>query len=327
MRTIEAGNLLLQDLAVDIPEGRYEHLSLRTWGTSDTGQTGSKDNLGRIRVNLNGTDIISTEFEYLHQFTNMYFGLPEEVSAAAGPCSFSSLIPFSNRAVPNGLEVSEEDICQFFLTRDGVLNTTYAALNYELLGIETDAPQSYIQMFYDLTRQYSGSGQDVFDLKHENIGLIAVISDVLDRIMVTQDDEIIHNGEYDSLLHIADIFNEVEAATVGAVALDMSPGRDPLENLASKVGMQLSANAAGVANIWYLAYEFDAEKFDRTVAMAVAKIARKVSEKPPARRAAVARIAQARLGIAPEIVKAPPPRRRLAVIKRSRGRRPGTIRR
>jgi len=319
METIEAGNLLLQDLAIDIPEGRHEHLLLRTKGTSDTGQTGAITNLGRVRVNLNGTDIISSEYENLHKWTNGKYGLPENVSAEAGACSFTSLIPFSNRDVPNGLDIDEEDICAFHLTRDTAIATTYTELTYELLVRETMAPQAYIMMFYDLTRTHGGAGPDVFDIKHENVGLVGIDSTVLDRIMVTQDGKIKFNGEYDSLLYAADIFNEIEAATIEAVLLDMSPGDDPLENLASKIGIQLQANAEGTTSIWYVAYEFDAEKFDRTVASAVANIARKISEKPPARRAAVARIAQARLGIQPEqksIIRTPVSRTRRTLARR-----------
>ena len=327
MRTIEAGDLLSQDLSIDIPEGRYEHLLLRVSGTSAAAQTGTTSNLGRIRVNYNGTDIISSEFEFLHQWTNLFYGLPENTSAEAGACSFSSLIPFSNRIISNGLDIGEDDLCQFFLTRDSAIDTTYDALTYELLGVETMTPQNYIQMFYDLTRSYSGAAQDVFDLKHENIGLIALIDGtiatptaILDRAMVTRDDEIVFNGAKNSLLFGADIFHEVEAASVGAICLDMAPGNDPLENLASSIGLQLSINALGTIGIWYLAYEFDADKFEKTVAQTIAKVARKISEKPPMRREAVAAIAEVRLGVA--IASARAPTQSAATRRRTLGRPP-----
>jgi len=156
-----------------IQKGRYVALYLVIYGTTDAGQTLTKEDVGRIRLTRHGREKQSETFDFYHDLSDLMGGYPTSTTPAAGASRIVAYIPFQHIRMPNSMDVQDNQELKIFLNFDAATLATRFGANpsyFELWGLTADAvPEKYELEIYEKNMQPGGAGKLPVEINESNV--------------------------------------------------------------------------------------------------------------------------------------------------------------
>lgn len=257
-RMIKQGSPLVSAAeTVYIPKGKWAGFLLRCAGTAAGGITFANTDIGRIRLNHRGEDLMNVTGEFLHLFTNLKGGFPEATSAVGAGYAFSLWIPVNHVRLPNVLDCgsNEEAYFQFNWGANFVGATAGA---WELQGIPADAGiQRYSLKIAEQNMIAGAAGRLQQTLAAKNIASILIrdAGTVVNRVTVREDGEIAIDADDNIIRALTSINNRIEAAIAAAAGLgeiDFGNAGEIALTFNDEVSMDVNFTAAGTCEVWHM---------------------------------------------------------------------------
>lgn len=245
-----------QKVSIDLPVDMYAGLGLVIEGTTDTGQTLAPSDVGNIRIERLGEQIMSESFEFFHELTKMKFGKPTATLPAAGATRIFAFIPFFYLQ-PNVLDVKSKDEVDVFIDFGSNLPTRFGSnsVTYTLIGSTSrSVPMEYLPKIrqQDIVASSAGSNPKTLDAKNVAVLFLEDSADKFDSVTVEVDDRTVYNNLDDDILNdFSNIENLIEssALTLTEVAIAES---SLLEAVNNEVVVTPTANASGTLKVTIL---------------------------------------------------------------------------
>lgn len=260
LQWIDSGNALTNAHTAEITPGEYAAFMLRIAGTNGGGGNAAVTDVGQVRLNVNGGDIINVPYNILHVLSNVYYGFPEYTQNVGAGFAFSAILPAD---LPGGggiMYLSGQDQAFLHLNFNlGAMGIPPASVQWDLLGIEQDGIHKYWSKLFQETLTPGGAGLIREEFAGRNLMGIFISSTVVDRLRVYVDGRIKVSASWDELRAWTDIQSQVEAAAT-VVWLDLNLSRSPAEPLGNEVTLEFDASGAGTIDIFTLESQFDASR-------------------------------------------------------------------
>lgn len=257
----------------------------RLSGTNDTGQTLTKDNIGRVKYRVRNTTLVDASFSFLHHMGNILFGALPAVSTIADAFEFGIVIPrFWN---DNNVEfIEKEDNAVFEITFDSAFDTAVASGLIELYAIEAEGIQSYNMKLIQHGESYGGAGTFPETYSQENI-LQGFFSDLVNDVTTLNTTTIGRvsfslgdqkgEGSVGAFLSWTNIIDKLETAIDLAADLVAAEG-DITARLNDKLDVSWEVTAASYPQILLLSALFNPNKLKLTQNLYRHRLYRKVQE-------------------------------------------------
>jgi len=255
---IRQGSAKDGSVSVDLPKGRYAGLLVRIFGTTDTGKTLALSNVGKLRVQRNGKEVIGETFEFFNQYSNLKGGLLPTVSGSAATAEdIMCFIPFAIPEMRNcsAFRTNEEaDLnCDFdastLTTQFGSNSCTYQIYGYMMPEIA----ERYQLLIREQDIQASSAGRITAPLNGKNLAVVYLEddSDKVDSTSLVVDDVVVVDAiDEDVIRHVTGFENRIESSNVGGLAeMSLIQTGQPENAINGGGSLDLTFNGAGTLKV------------------------------------------------------------------------------
>jgi len=161
-------------------------------GKNATGETGTAEDLGRIIMERNGTQVDNINVADLQKIMNTRSGISILDSTTGDSFEGSAFVPFFEESFPTAMNItgSKELTIEWQEPGGGVINTRFDNLQVEVFMREAAIPENYIMGISSKTESYNGKiDTDPVPLGKKNVSTIFVDdqSGNLTQVSVDQD--------------------------------------------------------------------------------------------------------------------------------------------
>jgi hypothetical protein len=246
MKILKSENTLNLGTQVALPTGIIKGLYIRFVGVGATGVTVTEAQLGTIRVNYRGNDIVNADLAGIGLFNNLHKGTHEFAAASGGAVTASYYIPF---CLPwdenNGLINTDADRGTVYLSFPALAAAVMASGSVEVYVIEARTVAQYVPVFLNQSLQSGGAGTLTDRFRQFNISSIYIVENVhiTGTIIVNRDGQNIVNASQAVLKAASNLNNRVETA-VALIQLDLNPNQLLAGSLSNNVEVNLGMDAA-----------------------------------------------------------------------------------
>lgn len=273
MKLFHSQNILDLSAFKKLPRGTIKDIMIRFTGTNKTGQAVTLADLGRVRINRNGTDEVNIALSMLSSIDNLKAGFVQATSTTGGSFAFTFVIPRH----------------AWWDDQSGTyygLDEAYIELSYPNVG--TPVSSGTVSIFYNsapkvstyttylLQRniQVGGAGQVAQDLEFKNISSLYIQADAaVTNLLVVSDGQEYANGSSDDLRNYSNLINRVES-DLSLFEIDLNPFDEIRTDLNKET--RLILNATGAVN-----YQIAAELYAPLAAQVVSKSIEDARKTPP----------------------------------------------
>lgn len=255
-----------------MPKGMYNALVLIVKGTTDTGQTLTKNDIGRIRVEYEGEELQGRDFAFYHDYTDLMGGHPAAATGSvASPERILAAVPFAHPGYPNTLDVERPDQAVYYLDFDSILDTRFGSndASYELYGLELpEIPMTYQLLVRQQDIEAAAAGRPDRTLRLGNVGSLYLRdpSSVVGNVQVTVDgDLVVNNIDSEFLLDVTNLERRIESSGQDLKEVLIAEGASIEETLNKNIDMQVSFSGTGTLDITALSFRWLNEAAERSV--------------------------------------------------------------
>lgn len=242
----------------ELPEGVIKGLFIRWTGTNQAAQAVTLAQLGTIRVNFRGTDIVNTTVSFFNAMNNLHWGASEFSSAAGGAFVASVYVPFhAPFDDQNGIYNRLTDKGVFFLQ-----NTTTAVVvlngTVEVYYIYATGVAQYIALWLNQNLQAGAAGQVVDRIQSYNVSSIYFTENAIvsGQVNIYQDGKSKIQATQAVLKAFSNLMNRVETA-ITLLQVNLNPLNQISAALSDLVEVNITVNAGGTYETNYLSFLFD----------------------------------------------------------------------
>lgn len=234
---------------------RAIYLMLVIKGTTDTAQTLDEADVGRIRIQRAGDQIIGETFEFFFDLANLLGGYPHKTAPTAGASRLTAFIPFYFPGIRNALDIRDKEEVDVYLDFDATLDTRFGANagTYELYAaVAPGIPERYELRIEEQDVVAVGSGRYDQNLNGDNIGAVYFRdpSSVVNKIQVSVDDEVaVDNIDDAALLDQTTFERTVESAAGGLIEVNNAPGGSIAETRNKQTELDVDFSGAGTLQV------------------------------------------------------------------------------
>lgn len=252
-------SLLSLSTIKEMPERNVLGLYIRYSGTNAATRDMTLAKLGRIRVNLKGTDIINTTISFFSQLNNHHWGVAEFTNATGGAFAASVYVPFH---APfdhyNGVPFMKEDGGFFELTFPSLTATEIVGGNVEIYYIVAQTVSKYIPLWLQQDMQAGGAGTLVERVQSFNISSLYITDNAnISNILVYKDNRVVINANQNTLRSYSHFRNRVESSSgLTMFEIDLNPNDTPVNALSQLLELNIITTGATTVNNTYLAFLF-----------------------------------------------------------------------
>jgi hypothetical protein len=255
MKIIKSDSTLNLATQVALPSTIIKGLFIRFAGTNAAGQTATEANLGSIRVNYRGQDIVNADIAFFGLLNNLTKGVHEFSSAIGGDVVASYYIPFN---VPwdeqNGLINTEADRGTVYLQFPALIAALVATGSVEIYVIEAKTVATYVPVWLNQNLQAGGAGQLTDRFRQFNISSVYYVENaaITGQVIVNKDGQNVINASQAVLKANSNLINNVETA-VTLIQIDLNPNHILGNALANNVDVVIGVNAGTTIVAYVLA--------------------------------------------------------------------------
>lgn len=197
MRLLFTEQILNTTAYRELPNGTLKYLFIRWQGTNQAGQAVTLAQLGQVRVNLRGTDIVNDTVSFFSLFDNLKYGVAEFSSVVGGAFAASILIPFHAPWDNQVGMFNDENYGAYVELRNTVTVATIVGGTVSVNYVEAGAAATYVTYFLQQNLQVGGASQatqiftgidisSLFIEENANLTNIFVSKDGKNKISSTQ---------------------------------------------------------------------------------------------------------------------------------------------
>jgi hypothetical protein len=223
--------------------------------TAAFGVTITAAQLGNVRVNYRGTDIVNAPASFFLLENNLHMGLPLFDMNAAAESWAAIYIPFH---MPwdeqNGLINTEEDRGMVSLNFPGLIGAVAASGLVSVYTIPAKTIATYVPLWMQQNIQVGGAGTVTERLRNFNISSLYIVPNVhiTGTVLVNKDGLNVINANQIVLQGYSDTINEVEAATCPLFQVDLNPNHIIGNAISNTVEVNLGMDAATTVELYIL---------------------------------------------------------------------------
>jgi hypothetical protein len=202
-----------------------------------------EDDVGRIRINFRGDDIVNALWTNLRIFCDLKYGRPEN-AAAGNSWQGGIFIPFYHNMLPNAIHKRYGDNLDLYSEAFGVACATSCVL--QVYGVYDDVPEFYVPKLIDYL-ETAAAGQIKIPIELDNIAQILVYepaTTVQTLLQCFVDNELKHSMDWGNATNLSNILARIEAAALGVVVFDMVTKGQISESLSDEAVL-LSTGGSG----------------------------------------------------------------------------------
>jgi archaellum component FlaF (FlaF/FlaG flagellin family) len=250
--------LLNLQLSKELPLGTIKGLFIRYTGTNDAGQTATLANLGTVRVNYKGNDIVNTTVSFFNLFNNLKNGVSEFSSAVGAAFVASIYVPFhAPWDESNGLYVAKGDLATIDLRFSGLSGVAASGV-VEVYYVSAVGIANYIPLLINQNIQAGGAGQVVDEYQQFNISALYVTENaaITGQVNVYRDGRTLIQSTQAVLEANSNMMNRVETA-LAFFEINLNPLQQVANSLSSNVSVNITVNGATTIVVTFLAFLFD----------------------------------------------------------------------
>ena len=269
MRQLWADNLGNLSTTYNVEAGKFGLFEIRYSGVAAAAVTVTLANLGNVRLNLNGSDIINLDVEALSLMANNYGGYVEASSVAGGAFAFTIFIPAGYWFDPkNVFYFGKSDKAYYQLQFSALTPAVIDSGNVTIYGNPGKGVQSYIHKILSKQAVSSAASGVITDSIQEKNIISLYLKDpttLIDNLILIRDGETVVNGSMVSELVYSNWIHQLEAANVLYIG-EFVPNKNLAQALSNAFSYQYNFTAAGNLEQYYSAIEFTPDR--QTLSMA-----------------------------------------------------------
>lgn len=262
MQLYKTENLLNLSSQKDLPQGLLQGLYIRFSGDAAAGVTIATSDLGQVRVNYRGQDIINVPVSFISLFNNLHWGVAEFASAVGAAFSASIYVPFH---MPwentNGLLNLAEDKGFFELRFPLLTAAKIDSGTVEVYYIKARSVASYIPLLIQQNIQAGGAGNVNDKILNYNVSSLYLEENahLTGQVMVFKDGQVTINSTQAVLKSKSNFDNRVEAA-IALIQVNLNPTNLVAASLGEIIEVQAVVDAATTLAVYYLSVLFQGDR-------------------------------------------------------------------
>lgn len=237
--------------------GSYGLFMLRFTGTAQAGQTVALPDLGNVKLNWNGEDIVNVPASILSALDNVYGGAVESTSNIGGSFAFSIIIPtglwFDNK---NIYEIGNNDKVYFNLSFPNMVAGLIVSGTVEISGLPKRGQMNYFHKLLSRNIVSAGASTITDTIVDKNISEVYLVdpATLMSNIQLVKDNKVIYDGSVGTELAYSNWIHQLES-TVTTLALEFVTSGNVQEALGSGIDYKYTFSGGGTQEQYYSAVE------------------------------------------------------------------------
>lgn len=278
LQLIKSGQVLDNSLFLQLPRGLWRGLFVRWTGTNAGGQAVNLAQLGTVRVNLMGTDIVNCLVSFLSALGNLKSGVAEFASATGGAYAASVYIPFHTYFdLQNSLYAANDESIQIEL-RNTVTTAIVTGGTVEVYALQGIHPMRYVPTLINQNVQAGGAGLVSDIVQSRNVSSLYVTDNAQLSIMqVETDGRLRINANRGAIGAFSNFENRVETA-ITLFELNLNPHGIVSDALSDTVKVMFQVSAATTVLMHYNAILYSPVLQEESNKEAIRKTIRRFEE-------------------------------------------------
>lgn len=252
---IQQGDAKGGPVSIDVPQGKYAGFLIRIFGTTSAAQTLLNADVGMIRINRDGKEVIAETFDFFHCYDDLKGGfLPTATGGAAAAEDIYCFVPCSLPELPNVMNVPNNEQVDLKLDFTANLPLRFVALpcTYQVYGYLTeDIVEAYQLLIREQDVQAAAAGRLAEMINGKNLASLYLIDagGILNSFSLSIDGQIVVDNIDDVVERAITAFeNRVEVATTLVEVNQMRTGN--FQNaINGNTELELIFSGAGTVNI------------------------------------------------------------------------------
>lgn len=223
MKLLVSDQVLNNQLQRDLPHGTIKDLVIRWTGTNQAGQAVTLAQLGQVRVNYRGTDVVNETVNFFSLFNNLKYGVAEFSSIVAGAYAVSIVIPFHAPWDNTVGLFNNANYAGFVELRNTVTIVTVTGGVVQISYVEANAMAPYLTYFIQQNLAVGGAGQQTQDFSGTDISSLFIENNVnLTNVFIQKDQLSRITSDEATLLSYSNFLNRVETA-IALLEVNLNP--------------------------------------------------------------------------------------------------------
>ncbi|MBD3196327.1 MAG: hypothetical protein GF317_14810 [Candidatus Lokiarchaeota archaeon] len=250
--------------SVVVPPGTYSHFYFRFDADASAAETITRD-IGRIRLNLNGKEIVNLDFDLLQFINDLEGGYPEAVQNEGGVCSYTALLPAFYKDMENVFYVGEDDrLVIYFNYNSTQIDKIEQDDSFQIGGIHSRGQQTYWRtMFQEIPNLINGTSPETFEAVENLVSLYYNNSNIT-RILMEVDGEVIVNAEAETIQSISNILNQKEASYSSIYKIDLTQGNSIGKLLSDEIKITFTTSDTDTPDLVFNGIMFDDRRLTKS---------------------------------------------------------------
>lgn len=209
----------------ELPNGTIKDLVIRWSGTNQAAVAVTLAQLGLVRVNTRGTDIVNESVGFFSLFDNAKYGVAEFSSVVGGAFAATILIPFHAPWDDLVGLFNDDSFAGYVELRNTVTVATIVSGTVAVSYVEGNAIASYLTYFLQQNLQVGGASQATQTFTGIDISSLFIEANVnLTNVFVQKDSVNRISSDQATLLAYSNLINRIETA-ITMLEVDLNPYR------------------------------------------------------------------------------------------------------
>lgn len=246
-----------------VPSGLYKFFVVEYDLTAATGVTLTRADLGNVKLNFNGQDVINVDAEILSLLGNIYGGVSEFKAVSGGATRCTLFIPCGQYwDSANIYHVSQDDKVYIDLSfPDLALSSNVASGNIRVYAKTGVGVMNYINYLQTRPVVAGGAGviDDSFPVNNVSQVILKSVSTLLSNVQIRKDNEPVFDGSVNVLTAYSDFVHLLES-TNSTLVLEMGESKDVREYSGHEIGYQYTFKGAGTLAQYFMFIEYTNQK-------------------------------------------------------------------
>jgi len=242
-------------VVAELPVANIMGILLTLEGTTDAGQTLTKDDICTMQLLRNGRTLQDEDFSLYFDYTDLKNGFNLATLPTAGASEISAVIPMALPSFPNVLQVKDINEAVLRLNFKAILDTRFGAnaANYRLDAlVADDVYESYELNVLSQDFQFAGAGTLSNPLAFRNVHSLFIKDgdDILDELTYDVDGETVEqNAPIIVLSAITNLINQIESTGLDYYEIRVAESGivESMFNTTNK--LQIKATGNGVVDV------------------------------------------------------------------------------
>lgn len=242
MQLIKSANFLDGQVLFYLPEGNYAGLFVRLAGTNQAAQTLALTQLGTLRINHEGVEIVNSRPSNFISLTNLYSGTPESASAVGAAFTYSFNVPFRTKNDQTNILPVQVNKTQFALQGLAGVATVLSG-TVEIYAYFSDEGQAkYVPLWKEKNMIFPAAATLQNDFSDPFIEQLYCVSDAaISTMQILRDGKAIVDGTFAAIDAASDANNRVET---GITFVELLAPKTPFLQGVNQTAMRVTATGA-----------------------------------------------------------------------------------